>query len=169
MKLTSAAANKMLKKLESEKDYYLQIEQDAGTYVAAADETPVVPEFDFDKNCDAIHEIDLKMLKIKHAINLSNATARIDVSGHTMSVDEILVCMAQLSRRQLIYDEMRKQQPKMRVNSMSTRNIKPEYRYINYDHSKAKQRYEETSDEVTRLQLALDKYNQTFEFEIEGL
>ncbi|MBQ3763150.1 MAG: hypothetical protein II875_14270 [Clostridia bacterium] len=167
MKYTSAAANKLLKKLAQEKEYCMDKETNAKTYVAAVDEEPVVPEFDYEKNAAEIERLDEQIVKIKHAISLNNALARIDVNGKTMSVDEILVRMAQLNRRLVDLDEMRKALPKTRVNSMGPRTLKPEYTYINYDIEKVKADYERYSDEVTQMQLALDKYNQTAEFEIE--
>ena len=169
MKLTSAAANKLIKKLEAEKDFYLKNEQNSRYYVAAVDETPVIPDYDFTRNSDEIDLIDQKTLKLKHAVNLSNATAQIDVGGKILSVDQILVRMAQLNRRLTELDEMRKQLPKSRVESMGLRGSKPEYTYLNYDLDEVKARYETVSDEITRLQLALDRHNQTFEFEVEDI
>ena len=46
------------------------------------------------------------------------------------------------------------------------RNAVPEYRYINYDLELAKKEYERIDKEITEMQIALDKYNQTVEFEV---
>lgn len=167
MKYTSAAANKRLKRLNEEKEYRLSLENNSKTYVAALDEEPVIPAFDYAQNAAEIEKIDLEVVKLKHAINLSNAQAKIDVDGRIMSVDEILIRMAQLNRRMYELDLMRKELPKSRVNNVASRAVKPEYKYINYDIDLVKADYEKASNEVIRMQLALDKYNQTFEFEIE--
>ncbi|MBQ6645439.1 MAG: hypothetical protein IJM56_02030 [Clostridia bacterium] len=167
MKYTSAAANKRIKKLSEEKQYYISKELSSSSYVAAVDETPVVPEFDYALNAAEIARIDAETVKLKHAINLNNAQARIDVNGKIMSVDEILIRMAQLNGRLFTLDEMRKALPKSRVDTTGVRGAKPEYRYVNYDIDRVKADYEAASDEIMQMQLALDKYNQTFEFEVE--
>ena len=52
-----------------------------------------------------------------------------------MSIDTILVKMAQLNKRKNILDRMRKMQPKTRINSgmYTARKTSPEYQYINFD------------------------------------
>ena len=86
-----------------------------------------------------------------------------------MSVDSILVRMAQLSSRKATLDTMRKYLPKMRESShaFSSRNAVPEYRYTNYDPELVKQDYEHISGEIMEMQIALDQYNQPFLFEVE--
>lgn len=39
--------------------------------------------------------------------------------------------------------------------------------YINYDLELVKSDYERIDAEIAQMQIALDKYNQTFEFEVE--
>ncbi len=167
MKYTSAAANKRIKKLNEEKALYLSKEQTSSSYVAAVDENPVIPEFDYKANSAAIARIDAETVKLKHAINLNNALAKIDVDGTVMSVDEILIRMAQLNSRIYMLDDLRKALPKARVDTTGVRGAKPEYRYANYDIEQAKADYEQASELIMRMQLALDKYNQTFEFEVD--
>ena len=41
------------------------------------------------------------------------------------------------------------------------------YRYINYDPALIKQEYERVSDMILLMQMSLDKYNQTVEFEVD--
>lgn len=43
----------------------------------------------------------------------------------------------------------------------------PEYRYINYDLEVVKQDYERVDEELGKMQMALDKHNQTFEFDVD--
>ena len=43
----------------------------------------------------------------------------------------------------------------------------PEYQYINYDLQLVKDEYERVDAEIAAMQIALDKYNQTVEFEVE--
>ena len=110
MQMTSAYANKMLKQLEEEKEYWTNKESESYLYTAAVDEEPVIPDYDYAEVAGKIEEIDQKICRIKHAINLSNANAEINVDGEMMSADVILVRMAQLNKRKAILDGMRKQQ-----------------------------------------------------------
>ena len=45
--MTSAYANKMLKSLEEDKAFWVNKEAASSTYVAAINEEPVVPEYDY--------------------------------------------------------------------------------------------------------------------------
>ena len=166
--MTSAYANKMLRSLEEDKAYWVNKEASSSTYVVSINEEPVIPEYDYEEVTATIAELDRKIAIIKHAINLANATAKIQVCGTEMSADTILIKMAQLNRRKTSLDIMRKRLPKSREQApYGARNAVPEYRYINYDLDKVKKEYEEISQTVMEMQMALDKYNQTVEFEVE--
>lgn len=168
-KMTSAYANKVLRKLTEDKDFWRSKEREGCLYVAALDEEPVIPEYDYSEVAKNIAEIDDKIVKIKHAINVANCTNEITVGDSKLTADMILVKMAQLNKRKAILDEMRKQQPKTRINSgmFSTRKTAPEYQYINYDLDLIKKEYEMIDTEVSAMQIALDKYNQTVEFDVD--
>ena len=100
---------------------------------------------------------------------MSNATAAIDVNGEAMTVDQILIRMAQLNQRKLVLDVMRRMQPKERlsIRTMSARNMVPEYEYINFDLELVKNDFERVSNEIMQMQIALDYHNQTVEFEVD--
>lgn len=166
--MTSAYANKMLKKLLEDKEFWLAKEREGHVYVAAITEEPVVPDYDYEEVARNIEEIDQKVVKIKHAINLANVTNTITVLGKQMTIDQVLVRMAQLNKRKSILDAMRKNQPKTRINSgyMPGRAAAPEYQYINYDLDLIKKEYDRIDMEIAQMQIALDKYNQTVEFEV---
>lgn len=169
IRMTSAFANKVLRKLKEDKAYWENKENDSCTYVAAADEEPVIPEYDYKEVAGKIEVIDAKVVKIKHALSVTNATNKVSVNGTDMTIDEILVKMSQLNRRKSILDFMRKQEPKRRISSgvYSSRKTAPEYKYINYDLELIKSEYERIDSEISEMQLVLDKYNQTFEFEVD--
>ncbi len=168
-KMTSAYANKMLKTLEEEKEYWVSKETASSVYTAAMNEEPVIPEYDYEKVAAEITALDEKICVIKHALNVHNAMARVAVGTQEMSVDTILIRMAQLNKRKVVLDFMRKQLPKTRVSEMSYsgRNAVPEYRYINYDPELIKKEYERISEQIMQMQMALDLYNQTVQFEVE--
>lgn len=171
MKMTSACANKMIRKLKEDQEFWWNKEADCSTYVAAADEEPVIPDYDYETVAGEIEKLSEQIRIIKHAINLNNVINRIMVGDKEMSVDEILVKMAQLNRRKFILDSFRKREAKRRISSglFNSRKTTPEFEYINYDLDKVKADYERVDAEIAQMQIALDKYNQTFEFEVEGL
>lgn len=167
--MTSAYANKMLRSLEEDKAFWANKEATACTYVAAINEEPVVPEYDYAEVAATIAEIDEKIAIIKHALNVTNATARVQVGDAEMSIDTILIKMAQLNKRKAVLDVMRKQLPKARVeqHAYMSRNAVPEYKFINYDLELIKKEYENVSVKIMEMQMALDKYNQTVQFEVD--
>lgn len=167
-KMTSAYANKMIKSLEEDKAFWVNKEATSSTYVASINEEPVVPEYDYTEVVATIAELDEKIAIIKHALNVSNATAKVPVGDREMSIDTILIRMAQLNKRKAVLDQMRKQLPKAREEqAYMSRNAVPEYRYINYDLELVKKEYEAVSNTIMEMQMALDKYNQTVQFEVE--
>lgn len=167
--MTSAYANKMLRSLEEDKAFWLNKEATSGTYVVANNEEPVIPEYDYAEVAAAIAEIDEKIAIIKHALNVTNATASVRIGEAEMSIDTILIKMAQLNKRKSVLDVMRKQLPKTRVeqHAYMPRNSVPEYKYINYDLELIKKEYESVSVKIMEMQMALDKYNQTVQFEVD--
>lgn len=167
--MTSAIANKLIKKLNDDKEYWQRKEHESVFYIAAVGEEPVIPEYDYHTVSDTIAEIDEKVAKIKHAINLANATSTVNVGGEDMTIDTLLVKMAQLNRRKTFLDNLRRQNAKTRISSglYGAKNAAPEYQYINYPLEDVKADYERIDALITEMQMALDRYNQTVEFEVE--
>ena len=168
MQITSAYANKMLRSLEEDKAFWVNKEASSSSYVVANNEEPVIPEYDYQEVAANIEEIDNKIAIIKHALNVANATAIVKVGDVDMSIDTILIKMAQLNKRKDILDGMRKHLPKAREQQgYMARNTVPEYRYINYDLNLIKHEYERVSKMIMEMQMALDMYNQTVQFEVD--
>ena len=65
MRVTSAYANKMLKKLKEEKDYWINKEKESMVYTASMDEEPVVPDYDYGEVSSTLEQIEKKICKIK--------------------------------------------------------------------------------------------------------
>ena len=163
-KITSAYANKMLRSLEEDKAFWVNKEASSSIY-----EEPVIPEYYYMTIANTIDEIDRKIVTIKHTLNLTNATAKVPVGNQEMSIDSILIRMAQLNKRKAVLDDMRKRLPKMRVysNSFSSSGSVPEYKYINYDLEVIRQEYDRISNTIMEMQIALDRYNQTVLFDVD--
>lgn len=167
-KMTSAYANKLIKQLTEEKSYWASKEREGYVYKVATDEEPFVPDYDYEAVSAIMEEIDTKVRIIKHAINLNNIINQVQVGEELMTIDSILVKMSQLNNRKMMLDMMRKLPEKSRVNlSVFGKNMAQEYQYVNFDLEKVKADFEKISDEIMAMQIALDKYNQTFEFEVD--
>lgn len=166
MRMTSANVNKLIKKLQDDKSYLISQEHRNSAYTAAENEDPVVPDYDYDETTRKLAEIDDKIVVLKHKLNVVNSTCTVDVQGTSMTIDEILVRMAQLNSRKSTLGSMRNAQPKSRLRSMYNNSV-PEYQYANYDISRVAADYEELDAKITAMQLALDKFNQTFEFDVD--
>ncbi len=167
-KMTSAFANKLIRKLTDEKAFWEKKETDGCTYVAALNEEPVIPDYDYATVAKTIADLDEKIVKIRHAINLSNCTNTITVGGEELTIDMVLVRMAQLTHRKHLADALRRNDPKVRIRTVTyTRNNIPEYEYINYDLALVKEDYLRIDALLSQMQLELDKYNQTVEFDVD--
>ena len=167
-KMTSAYANKVLKMLNDEKNFLITNETNGMTYVATTGEEPVIPDYDYTSTSQKLAEIDEKIIRIKHAINHANTTNTIQVGDESLTIDIVLVKMSQMNSRLASLDRMRKFQQKSRVDAYySSNTVAPEYRYTNYDIELVKKDYDRINQYVAQMQLALDKYNQTVEFDVD--
>ena len=169
MRVTSAYANKMLKKLNEEKEYWIKKEKESMQYTASTEEDPVIPDYDYGEVSSTLEKIEKKICRIKHAINQSNVKSEIDIFGEKYTVDVLLVRMAQISKRKLVLDRMRKQMPKSRVEDgyYMSRKAFVEYRYVNYDLEQVRKDYDEISKILFEMQMKLDEHNQTVELDID--
>ncbi|MBQ1505315.1 MAG: hypothetical protein IIZ48_00935 [Erysipelotrichales bacterium] len=162
---TSASANKMIKILEDRKEYLLQQESNNSQYVLAEDERADIPEYSFVKTNAQVDEIDVKIRKLKHALNVFNSTTVLPIG---ITIDQALVEMAQLNRKLPRLDTMRRQKTKTRLTGYNAaRRDVAEYQYLNYRPLDVDKVYEENLKRVQTIQLALDKINQTAEFEVD--
>lgn len=169
MKMTSASAQKIIRKLKDEKDFLESMEEKSYLFSCIEGEEKLIPEYDYKETSEKIKEIDEQVIKIKHAVNVVNSTREIEVNGKKYTVDAILVRMAQLNSRLYMLDIMRSKQPKTRLGTRyyNGNNQQPEYQYINYDLAEVKKDYETINNEIATMQLELDKFNQTYEFEVD--
>ena len=89
MKLTSAEANKLIKQLRDEIALIEAQEKNAYRFVAATieDKAEVRPNYSFAETAAALDEREEKIRRIKHALNVFNATTKPD--GVDMTIDEL--------------------------------------------------------------------------------
>ncbi|MBO4327752.1 MAG: hypothetical protein J5950_10815 [Clostridia bacterium] len=164
MKYTSSEAAKLLRKLNEEHDTLEMTESTAGTFIVAAGEDveSLRPEYDYERTQEELRAIEEKIVKIKHALNVFNASNKLP--GYDITVDQALVIMPQLTRRRNRLDTMRRRLPKTRETMRSGNII--DYCLTNYDPKQAQKDFEKASEELAALQTALDLFNTTVSFEI---
>ena len=168
MKITSAQAAKLIKKLNEEYNALIKKERLSSTFLAASGEDPesLRPEYDYAETQEKLDLLEKKIRKVRHALNVFNSTHT--VPGFDMTVDQILVYIPQLTARVSKLSEMKSKLPKMRVEDRygkSTNII--DYTYVNYDLKKVESDFEKVSDELSKAQIALDTLNTTEVFDID--
>ena len=168
MKYTSAEAAKLLRRLNEEHDALLELERQSASFVAAVSEDieSVRPKYDFVATQAKLAEIEAKIRKVKHALNVFNSTDT--VPGFAMTIDQLLVYIPQLSQRKMKLRNMAGNLPKTRVKGRSAVNSAViEYTYANYDVEAARAAADAAAEELARAQTALDKVNNTETMEID--
>ena len=168
MKYTSAEAAKLLRRLNEEHGTLLELERQSSSFVAAVSEDleSIRPAYDLAAVQKKLAELEWKIRKVKHALNVFNSTH--EVPGFGMTIDQLLVYIPQLTQRKMKLREMAGVLPKTRVKgrpAVSTSVI--EYTYANYDVEAAKAAADAASEELARAQTALDKVNNTETMEID--
>lgn len=168
MKYTSAKANKLLKKLNEEYNSLISEEGKSSTFLAAIGEDPesVRPEYNYERTQAALSNLEKRIIKIKHAINLFNTSHKLP--GFELTVDEALVYIPQLSQRVKKLAEMKTRLPKAREEKeYYGRSSIIDYRYTNYDRNVVIDDYEKAFDKLSAIQTALDTLNNSEELEID--
>ncbi len=168
MNYTSAEAAKLLRRLKEEYDALLELESQSFAFVAAVSEDieSVRPAYDFAAVQAKLGELEEKIRRVKHALNVFNSTH--EVPGFGMTIDQMLVYIPQLNQRRVKLRDMAGALPKSRVKGRSAANSAViEYNYANYSVEEAKAAADAASEELARAQTALDKVNSTETREID--
>jgi len=162
--LTSAEANKYLKKLNEERDALLRREYESKTFIAANGEDleAARPAYDYPAAQDTLSALCREIRCVKHALNVFNTTTT--VPGFDMTIDEMLVWLPQLRlQRDKLFD-MKNTLPKVRKKRPDGNLV--EYVYANYEISAAAADFERVDELLTRAQTALDKVNNAATLEV---
>lgn len=168
MKYTSSEANKLLKKLNDEKRMLLDGEGRSSAFNCALGEDveSVRPEYNYGEVCNKLSELNAKIRKVKHLINIFNSSTVIE--GFDMTIDEMLIYIPQLTEEKNRLFGLSSRLPKERrsVGGYGANTV-IDYTYANYDVSKAEADYSTISDLLSRAQTALDVANNSKTIEIE--
>lgn len=166
--ITSDTANKLLKKLETEKQIVLNSIDDLSVYIAAVTEKPeeLKPKFDFNESMQKVEDLNKKIICIRHARNKFNIETKLK---NGITVDQALIKLAMLNKHVEKIKNMSTRQEKSRVRSsgFSARSNEIEYQYINYNLDDAKGKYEEIVDEIMSIQEELNLINTTLVFDVD--
>lgn len=168
MKVTSAQAAKILRQLNNELSTLQIRESNAQSFLAAMGEDveSVRPAYNYAEMQESQKAVEAKIRKLKHALNVFNATTIVPEFGIT--IDEMLVYLPQLSTRCTKLSNMRNALPKSREEPHYSRGPAIiDYRYTNYDIEQVAADYTAVSNELAKAQTALDLVNNTVEFDIE--
>ena len=168
MKMTSAQASKLLRQLNDELRTLQVREENSKSFLASLGEDveSVRPSYDYASMQEEQIKVEQKIRKLKHAVNVFNTNTVIPEYGFT--IDEMLVYLPQLQKRQTKLFAMKDALPKVRENVGFGRGTNVvDYRYANYDIDLAEKDYKDLSAEIARAQLALDTVNSTAELEFD--
>ena len=160
MNYTSAQAAKLLSKLQQDFERLTFQEENSKTFLASVGEDveSVRPEYNYDETKNQLSDLEIKIRKVKHAINAFNTTTVIP--EFDMTIDEMLVYIPQLSKKKAKLKEMANALPKARSRGYDRSNI-IDYKYINYDLNTVRADLDAITEELSNAQLALDSINHT--------
>ncbi len=165
MKMTSAEAAKLLRKLNDEQASLLAREENCRQFLASVGEDVEAcrPAYDYAETQAMLQDLEDQIRTLKHALNVFNVTTV--VPGFDMTIDEMLVYIPQLTRAKAKLNTMKQVLPKTREMSYGSQII--DYRYANYDIAAVEADYDKITDELSRAQTALDKVNSIETFQVE--
>lgn len=167
IKVTSDAANKLIKKLEQEKGIFTDKISKMSTFVVAVTENydqikaEQEAEFNLNEVIAQIDEIDRKIITIRHAKSVFNNSV---VMKNGLTVGDNIIRLAILEREKNIYSRLATRQKKTRNTSI---NKDIEYTYLNYDLEDAKKKYDSVYTEISEIQEELNIVNSSAEYKFE--
>ncbi len=163
MEMNSDYANKTIKNLQAEIDSLLQTESLNRTYSYGVSEQPEIPEYSFTDTQARLGILRKKIALLRHAINRFNVTTK--VQDFDMTVDEALGYMSMLNtEKKRLYDMLRIPE-KARERTYGSREA--DFVCRNFDVAQVQEEYDRVSEELLRIQQAINIANLTVNFEVD--
>ena len=99
MTYTSAQAAKLLSKLQQDFESLIRMEEHSNSFLASVGEDveSVRPAYDYIKTKEQLSDLESKIRKVKHAINVFNTNTVIP--EFNITIDEMLVYIPQLTKK----------------------------------------------------------------------
>jgi hypothetical protein len=154
MKLCNSEIIKKVRDLEEQKQRIITEEKSICTSKFQNKSDLIDLGYDFAATRKAIAEINREVVKLKHALNVANAT--VVVPEFDMTIGECIVYMAQLNLERSILENMSATRSKSRE---TTYGGVVEYTITNYSIEECRQKLDETNEIIRRLQIAIDRVN----------
>ena len=168
MKMTSAEAGKLVKKLEEKISALQALEEKSSVFRVASgeDEELLRPSYDFMECQKKLEKLQADLRTVKHVINVFNTTHTLQ-GFDGMTVDQALIALPQLSLQKQKLANYAARLPRERVQGYASQSNIIDYTVANYQIADAEAEYDRVSDRLSRLQLALDRVNHTEKMEID--
>ena len=161
MKMCNAEILKKIKLLEQNKDDVLREESRCHQVTYQEEKDRYDYGYSFSATREKISALDTEIRKLRHLLNISNATTI--VPGFSMTLGECLVYLAQLNRELNVVSSMAKKEP---ITSMSVYGGAVEYCALNYDKEECQAKQAWLQNTIAELQIAIDRTNLTHMIEV---
>ena len=162
MKMCNAEILKKIKILEQKKGEVLCLEIRTHQVSYQEEKDRFDYGYSFSKTRETVCDIDNEIRKLRHLLNISNATTT--VPEFSMTLGECLVYLAQLNRELSIVSSMAKKEP---ITTTTTFGGKVEYKSLNYDKDECQVKADWLQTTIAQLQIAIDRTNLTNMIEVE--
>ena len=161
MRVTSAEANKRLKKLNEQLDFlYMTENRDCKYSYIQGGDSSLIPEYNFDDVRAEIALLTNKIISLKHSINKFNNSTEV-MNG--LNIDEVLVILPMLNKEIYRLEMMTRETPK--VQKATVGGI--ETTVLNYKISDVVTALDNIKKYRDDLQLSLDEVNSSIYFDID--
>lgn len=158
MEFNGVSALKHIKYLEDEKNMILEKERNNSTTIVVDGKEVETEEYNFIQTRELVNEIDKRVLKMKHELNIFNATTMI--APLMITIDTALIMLAQKNKELEIVKQMRSRAKESYENNYTKSYI----RKINYSLQEVSEYHKTLMKEIHELQMKIDEANMSKTF-----
>lgn len=154
---------KQITAMEQQKEEILSDEAQCCVTKYGNNEAITKSEYCFSAVRGEIKDINEKIRLLRHKLHLANAT--VNVPEFKMSIGECIVLMAQLNKEKSVLVRMARREKKERRQPGFGSTV--EWVELNYDKDECREKLRQINDEITSLQMAVDRINLSNMVEVE--